>query len=163
MSRLSSIKRLAAAFAVCAAILVAPLTSTAFAIEAEAVNNVESIALKGFDPVAYFVDGKPKKGDPEITSSFTNVTYEFTTKEHKALFDANPAKYVPEYNGFCAFGVTEGLKIDVDPHAYAINEGKLNVFFSDDARDEFQKTQADSIALAHKNWAEVKKLTKVIR
>lgn len=136
---------------------------SAAAIEAKAVNNVEGVALKGFDPVAYFVDSKPRKGDPGITAKYHGVTYEFVNAEHKALFEKDPAKYAPEYNGYCAFGVTEGLKIDVDPHAYAINHGKLNVFFSDEARDAFQSKVEENIEDAHKKWPAVQKLTKVIR
>ena len=135
----------------------------ALAIEAKAVNNVEGIALKGFDPVAYFVDSKPSKGDPGITSKFNGVTYEFVSKEHKALFDKDPAKYVPAYNGFCATGVAEGLKLDVDPHAYAINDNKLNVFFSDGARDLYQNDYANKSREAEKKWPTVQKLTKVVR
>lgn len=142
---------------------VALFSGPALAIDPNAVNNVEGIALKGFDPVAYFVDGKPRKGDPEITSQYEGVTYEFAVKEHKVLFDKEPAKYVPIYNGFCAFGVWEGLKIDPDPHDYAINDGKLAVFFSDDARDAYQKDLANKSREAAAKWPEVKKLTNVIR
>src|SRR5258708_33349075 len=135
----------------------------ALAIEAEAVNNVEGIALKGFDPVAYFADSKPRKGNPEITSKFEGVTYEFVSTDHKALFDKDPAKYVPAYNGFCAFGVTEGLKIDVDPHAYAINDDKLNVFFSEEARDLYENDYSSKSREAQEKWPTVQKLTKVVR
>ena len=135
----------------------------ALAIEAKAVNNVENVALKGFDPVAYFTDGKPRKGNPGITSKFQGVTYEFVNKDHKAQFDKEPAKYIPAYNGFCAFGVTEGLKIDIDPHAYAIDDGKLNVFFSEDARDAFQNDLAKKSKEAEEKWPAVQKLTKVVR
>jgi YHS domain-containing protein len=148
-------------FAAIAALFI--LAAPAFAIDAKAVNNVESVALKGFDPVAYFADGKPLKGDPDITSRYEGVVYEFVSKEHKASFDLEPAKYVPRYHGFCAFGVTEGLKIDVDPHAYAINDGKLYVFFSDEARDAYQNDQANMSRQAEAKWPAVQKLTKVIR
>jgi len=135
----------------------------AAAIEADAVNNVESIALKGFDPVAYFLDGKPRKGDPGITSRYQGVVYEFANAANKAAFDKEPAKYVPEFNGYCAFGVTEGLKIDVDPHAYAINAGKLNVFFSEEARDAYQQDLSAKSKEAHEKWPEERKLTTVVR
>ncbi|MBY0613477.1 MAG: tat pathway signal sequence domain protein [Beijerinckiaceae bacterium] len=134
-----------------------------FAIDPNAVNNVEDIALKGFDPVAYFVDKRPRKGDPEITSRHQGVVYEFVDKDHKDIFDKDPAKYVPIFAGFCAFGVWEGLKIDIDPHAYAINEGKLAVFFSEEARDIYQGDLANKSREAQAKWPEVRKLSKVIR
>jgi YHS domain-containing protein len=156
---LARFRRACSAFAALTLVIAAP----ALAIEAKAVNNVEGVALKGFDPVAYFTDGKPVKGNPDITSTHDGVHYEFASKEHKALFDQEPAKYVPIYNGFCAFGVTEGLKIDVDPHAYAINDGKLAVFFNDGARDAYEKDLANKSKEAAAKWPEVQKLTNVVR
>lgn len=139
------------------------VSTPALAIDPDAVNNVESIALKGFDPVAYFADGRPRKGNPGITSQYEGVIYEFVSAEHKAQFEKDPARYVPMFAGFCAFGVTEGLKIDIDPHAYAINDGKLAVFFSDEARDAYQGDLANKSAEAVQKWPEVKKLSTVVR
>lgn len=146
-----------------AAVLLFVTATPALAIEADAVNNVDKIALKGFDPVAYFADNKPRKGDPGITSKYQGVIYEFASKDHKAAFDANPTKYIPRYNGFCAFGVSNGLKIDIDPHDYSIDDGKLNVFFSDDARDTYEADYKNKSQEAEKKWPAVKKQTKVIR
>ncbi len=146
-----------------AAFLMLSIATPAFAIDAKAVNNVEGIALKGFDPVAYFTDNRPRKGDPGTTSKYEGVTYEFVSTEHKALFDKNPAHYVPAYKGFCAFGVSAGLKIDIDPHAYAINDGKLNLFVSEEARDIYQADYKNKSQQAEQKWPTVQKLTKVIR
>jgi len=133
------------------------------ALAGPAKNLVDGVALHGFDPVAYFVDHKPTKGDPSIASTYDGATYEFASKEHKALFDAAPAKYVPVYGGYCAFAVTEGIKADIDPYAYAINDGKLYVNFSVEARDAFQANVADNGHKAEANWPKVQKLDKVYR
>jgi len=133
------------------------------ALAGPAKNLVDGVALHGFDPVAYFVDDKPTKGDPSITSTFDGATYEFASKEHKALFDKTPAKYVPVYGGYCAFAVTEGIKADIDPYAYAINDGKLYVNFSVEARDAFQAHVADNSHKAEANWPKVKDQDKVWR
>ena len=64
--------------------------------------------LSGYDPVAYFTEGKPVRGNGYHVSHFKGVTYAFASEEHKELFDANPEKYVPAYGGYCAYGVAEG-------------------------------------------------------
>jgi hypothetical protein len=144
-------------------VLIAATAVPAFALEANAVNNVDKVALKGFDPVAYFLDNKPRKGDPGITSKYQGVIYEFVNEDHKVAFEKEPGKYIPTFNGFCAFGVTHGHKLDIDPHDYSIDEGKLNVFFDDGARDDFEADYKKNNDLAEKNWPQVKKLTKIIR
>jgi YHS domain-containing protein len=70
--------------------------------------------LKGYDAVAYFKQlGKPVKGNPEIKSSFQGATYLFASAQNKADFDKDPAKYAPQYGGFCAYGVTIGVLADI--------------------------------------------------
>ena len=73
--------------------------------------NVDSkgVILKGYDAVAYFKQGKPLKGNPTIESTYQGVTYLFASAANKADFDKDPAKYVPRYGGFCAYGVANGV------------------------------------------------------
>ena len=73
--------------------------------------NVDSkgVILKGYDVVAYFKQGKPLKGNPAIESTYQGVTYLFASAANKADFDKDPAKYVPQYGGFCAYGVANGV------------------------------------------------------
>jgi YHS domain-containing protein len=73
---------------------------------------ITGLALRGYDPVAYFTDGKPIPGDYKITARYNDATYRFASQEHKALFEANPAKYLPQYGGFCAFGAAQDVKVD---------------------------------------------------
>src|SRR5262249_17281071 len=67
--------------------------------------------LVGYDPVAYFTDGKPMRGSGHHVTVHDGVTYAFTSKEHKKLFEADPQKYLPAYGGYCAYGVAGGEKI----------------------------------------------------
>ena len=69
----------------------------------------KGVILKGYDAVAYFKQGKPLKGNPEIASTYQGVTYLFASAANKADFDKDPAKYVPQYGGFCALGVANGV------------------------------------------------------
>jgi YHS domain-containing protein len=88
----------------------------------------EGVILKGYDVVAYFKEGKPVKGNPEIKTSYHGATYLFASAEDKADFDKDPAKYAPQYGGFCAYGISLGLLFDIgDPDAFAVHNGKLYV------------------------------------
>jgi YHS domain-containing protein len=140
-----------------------PMADTMAAPMTTGFNTVDGIALHGFDPVAYFTQHKPVKGSPKFSASYNGVTYEFATASDAATFQKDPAKYVPAYNGFCTTAVSEGVKADIDPHAYVIDHGKLNVFFSDEARDHFLKDPAKVSRLAASNWPAVEKLDKIYR
>jgi YHS domain-containing protein len=78
-------------------------------IQASSLLNIdlEGIGIKGYDPVAYFTEGKPEKGVRKINSTTNGVTYLFATPAHKKLFDSDPVKYEPEFGGFCAYGVSD--------------------------------------------------------
>jgi pentapeptide MXKDX repeat protein len=127
------------------------------------INAVDGVALKGFDPVAYFLQNKPVKGSPQFVAMYQGVTYEFASKGHQALFQQNPEKYVPRFSGFCTTAASEGVKADIDPHDFVVSDGKLNVFYSDEARDVFLKNASGVTKKAEANWPAVAKLTKVIR
>ena len=75
------------------------------------INQIDGLALHGFDPVAYFTQNKAVKGEPVLTASYQVVTYQFASKEDQAAFQANPAKYVPQYGGFCALATSIGIKV----------------------------------------------------
>ncbi|MFA6964530.1 MULTISPECIES: YHS domain-containing (seleno)protein [Bosea] len=145
----------------CAAVLTG--ASAVAAIAADSVNQVDGVALHGFDPVAYFVQKRPLKGDPEITYQYKGVTYEFYNASNLALFKKSPDKYLPQYGGFCAFAVAAGAKADIDPYAFAINDGKLYVNFSLDKRDRFQKKATENVAKANGNWPKVEPQEKIYR
>ncbi|POR50827.1 YHS domain-containing (seleno)protein [Bosea psychrotolerans] len=145
----------------CAAALTG--ASAVAAIAADSINQVDGVALHGFDPVAYFVQKRPLKGDPEITYQYKGVTYEFHSAANLALFKKSPDKYLPQYGGFCAFAVAAGAKADIDPYAFAINDGKLYVNFSVDKRDSFQKKVTENVAKANGNWPKVEPQEKIYR
>ena len=127
------------------------------------VNQIDGLALHGFDPVAYFTQNKAVKGEPVLTASYQGVTYQFASKEDQAAFGASPAKYVPQYGGFCALATSIGIKADIDPHAFAINDGKLYVNNNERALKLFQDDVKGNIAKADHNWPDVAKQTKIIR
>lgn len=88
----------------------------------------DPVMLLGHDPVAYFTQGKPLRGSPEHRVSLPERTYWFASAEHKRLFEAEPARYEPQYGGFCASGAAFAVKLGSDPTAWQIHGGRLFIF-----------------------------------
>ena len=86
------------------------------------------VALKGYDPVSYFTDGKPEQGSAEFGFAFDDTTYWFKSAEHRAKFAADPEHYAPQFDGFCAVQLSRGRKVEADPEVWTITNGKLYVF-----------------------------------
>jgi hypothetical protein len=120
------------------------------------VNAPEGVAIKGYDPVAYFTEGKPVLGNPEVAASLDGAVWHFTTPEHRAVFLANPLRYEPEYGGFCAYGAAQGRKTDIDPAAFSIIGGRLYLNADLDTRTVWRADLLGAIAEADRQWAAVK-------
>jgi YHS domain-containing protein len=110
------------------------------------------VALKGYDPVSYFTGGKPEKGSSEFTASFDDTTYWFRNAEHRATFVANPDRYAPQFDGYCAITVSRGGKYEPDPEAWVIADGKLYVFAEKRGVPMFQQHRTDIVAQANAKW-----------
>ncbi|ETW94440.1 MAG: hypothetical protein ETSY1_34825 [Candidatus Entotheonella factor] len=114
------------------------------------------LAMRGYDPVAYFTEGKPAIGTATYTATHNGATYRFATEEHLKTFKANPENYVPQYGGFCAFGVTVGAKFDGDPALWKIVDGKLYLNLNPDIQEQWEKDIAGHITKADKGWPTIK-------
>ena len=110
------------------------------------------VGIKGYDPVAYFTDNMAVKGDPKLQSTVKGVTYYFATPEHKAVFDADPAKYEPQFGGFCAWAVSQGYTASIDPNAFQIIDGRLLLQYSLGVRKDFSRDTAGNLKKADANW-----------
>jgi YHS domain-containing protein len=128
------------------------LSTSAFAAQLVNVSGASKIAVGGFDTVAFFTDSKAVNGSPFITDEYQGATYLFATEEHKQLFAAQPAKYVPQYGGFCAFGVALNKLFPVDISTWQIRDGKLYLNLNPDIRTKFDADPNGNIAKADKNW-----------
>ena len=116
----------------------------------------KGVILKGFDIVAYFKQGKPLKGNPEIASTYQGVTYLFASAANKADFDKDPAKYVPQYGGFCAYGVANGVLAAIEgSKAFTIYKGKLYIGSNQDALKSFKTDIDENVEKADAYWREV--------
>src|SRR5262245_19516889 len=86
------------------------------------------LAIKGYDPVAYFAVGKPVRGLPEIEYEWNGYRYRFSRAEHRELFKADPKHYAPQFENYCAMALAKGALVEADPENWLINEGKLYIF-----------------------------------
>lgn len=89
------------------------------------------LAISGYDPVAYFTTGKAVEGKKDILVQTDGITYLFSTPQNRDLFKANPAKYRPQYGGWCAYAMgAKGEKVEVDPETFKVLDGKLYLFYN---------------------------------
>jgi YHS domain-containing protein len=91
-------------------------------------------------------------GKPEFASQAGGATYQFASKEHKELFDKEPAKYEPQFGGYCAYGVSHNKLAQVDVDAFQIVDGKLYMQYSKSVRDSFNEDQMGNLGKANQNW-----------
>ena len=118
--------------------------------------DASGVALHGHDPVAYFVDGKAVKGRADYSATAQGATYWFSTEANLMAFKADPAKYEPQFGGYCAYGVAKGFKPDIDPTAFKIEGGKLYLNLSPAVQTRWQADIPGYITQATKNWSTLK-------
>lgn len=129
---------------------------TSFYLCADPVNtNWRGVAVKGYDVVAYFRQSAAVKGDDNFSVAHQGITYYFVSQENKNLFVAEPAKYLPQYGGYCAWAVSQGSKADIDPEAWKIVDGRLFLNYSLKIQKKWEENMSDNIHLADKNWPEL--------
>ena len=112
----------------------------------------KGVAIQGYDPVAFFIDHKPVKGEVAFTSKYNGAVYEFASQAHKDLFDKEPAKYEPAFGGYCAYGVSRDKLVSIDVDAFQIVDGKLLLQYSKSVRDKFNADQKGTLMKANQNW-----------
>ena len=132
-----------------ALLFTASLASTAQADEPR-------LSVSGYDPVAYFTDGKPTQGSVQYEVVFDGQRYRFASAQHRDLFKANPDKYAPQFSGLCAMNLSRGVKRESDPHNWVISNGNLYVFASETGQQNFTKDPATFAAKASANWKSIK-------
>jgi len=123
-------------------------------VNAVADGDDKHLILFGHDVVSYFADGRHQMGSPANRSVHKGVTFRFASAEHKALFDAAPEKYVPQFGGYCANGIVYGIPWGGDADTWRIIGGKLYIFGGAGSRDAFLLDPAKNAALAEKYWNE---------
>ncbi len=138
----------------CLFVLVLPLSI--LAQQSEVFSNKDG-AIKGFDPVAFFVESKAVLGVKEFAYDWKNATWHFATKKNKDLFVANPEKYAPQYGGYCAYGIADGHKAPTETNTWTVVDNKLYFNYNLQVKKEWSKDQLNLIKKADELWPTVKK------
>ncbi len=136
----------------------APIAAHAYDENSTAAVNVDAkgVGLKGHDPVAYFTAGAPTAGKAEFNAAHAGVTYHFASAANRDAFKADPAKYAPQYGGFCAMGVALEKKLDGDPNAWRIHDGKLYLNVNKDVQKKWLEDVPGNNKKADVNWPQLK-------
>ena len=97
------------------------------------------IAIRGYDTVAYFTEGKPVEGNDEFTTVWQDATWKFSSQEHLELFTTDPEKYAPQYGGYCAYGVAQNNLVKIEPDQWTIHDDKLYLNYNAKLNREWTK------------------------
>ena len=136
----------------CGAMLAQNPSSALKPVNAVAAEPESRLLLKGADVVAYFTQGQYVQGKPEFRSQHEGVDFRFASAEHKALFDKNPAQYLPQFGGYCANGIVYGIPWGGDADTWKMIDGKLYIFGGQASKDAFELDPTANLALAQRYW-----------
>lgn len=134
------------------ALLVSGIVSMALA--QTVVNAPDGLAIKGYDPVAYF-EGKAVQGSAEFTHRWNDATWRFASASNRDRFAANPEAYAPQYGGYCAYGLAKGYKAPVDPTAWRVVDGKLYLNYSASVQQTWLTDVPGYVKQADANWTKL--------
>jgi YHS domain-containing protein len=138
-------------------LLLAAFAFSATAYGASPVNiDGKGVAIHGYDPVAYFTEGKALKGSPKHSHKAAGATYHFKSAKHREQFAKNPAKYTPQFGGYCAMGTAMGKKLDVDPEAWRIVDGKLYLNLNKDVQTKWLSDLPGHLKQANEKWPDIR-------
>lgn len=139
-----------------AAVTVLVFSTTVFSADIDVSADNNDLAIKGYDPVAYFTDNQAVKGNSEFTATYKNAIYHFNSADHRDAFKAEPEKYAPQYGGYCAFGVAMEKKFETDPEAWKVVDGKLYLNLDKSVQKRWLEDVPGYIKTANTNWSTIK-------
>lgn len=115
----------------------------------------DGVAIRGYDPVAYFDQGEPIEGSAAHSLDWQGVTWHFASAAHRSAFEQNPEKYAPAYGGYCAYAVAKDQLASIDPTAWRIVDGKLYLNYSASIQEKWEKDIPGYIETAEMNWPDL--------
>ena len=121
-------------------------------LRAQNKSSADRLALKGYDPVAYFTEARPTPGLPEFEYVWDGQRYRFATAQHRDMFKANPDKYAPQFGGACAMNMANGVRRESDPGNWVISNGRLYVFAGTAGLERFRQDPLNAAQSADANW-----------
>ena len=116
---------------------------------------LSSSAVGGYDPVAYFTAGRPVAGNSGIAYQWKGVTWRFASEKNRDLFKAEPARYAPQYGGYCAWAVSQGYTAKGDPNHWKVVDGKLYLNYDASVQKNWEQDIPGHITNANRNWPKV--------
>ncbi len=146
-------------------VALALLISVTAAHAAEPINTLEKkgffsykpsgIAIRGYDPVAYFTQGGPTEGSEQFSYEWEGAVWHFSSQEHLDLFTAEPTRYAPQYGGYCAYGVAVDALVKIEPEFWAIIDDKLYLNYSDKFQKLWEKDPEGYIVTADEKFSDL--------
>jgi len=134
-----------------------PISKPAVAKDPVYTGIFSSLAVSGYDPVAYFTEGKPVEGRSDFEYEWNGATWRFVDQNNLDTFKANPEVYAPQFGGYCAWAVAQGSTASSDPDAWRIVDGKLYLNYSKSVQEKWLQDISGNIAKADKDWPAVLK------
>ncbi len=117
------------------------------------------LAIDGYDPVAYFTKSKAVEGSAKYTATHEGAIYRFSSKKNRDMFNANTEKYAPQFGGYCAMGVALNKKLDIDPTAFHIDDGKLYLNLNKDVQKKWLTDVDGYVVSATRIWTGIEDLS----
>ncbi len=137
---------------ICISLLLALASFQVHALDPTYTSLFSDKAIKGYDTVAYFTEGKPVEGSSDFTTEYNEATWQFSSQGNLELFLANPEKYAPQYGGYCAYAVSQGQTASIKPELFTIHEGKLYLNYNESINQRWLKNKEAFIIDADQNW-----------
>jgi len=129
------------------------ISSVSFAADIDVSTNANDLALHGYDAVSYFTDSKATKGNKKYTASYKSAIYQFSSEDNRNKFKMNPEKFAPQFGGFCAMGVALNKKLETDPTAWKIVEGKLYLNLNKAVQKKWLSDVPGHLTSANRIWS----------
>lgn len=118
-------------------------------------NATNGVAIQGYDAVAYLAQQQAVKGQRAFSHEWRGVRWQFASADHRDRFAASPESFAPQFGGFCAYGVSRGYAVDIDPAAFSVVDGKLYLNYSKRVQATWNQDRAAYIEKARRNWPKV--------
>jgi YHS domain-containing protein len=122
----------------------------------EVNTDATGFVIRGYDPVAFFTEGRPVPGRSDLSAEYKGGTYLFATAANRDAFKANPEKYAPRYGGYCAYGVAVGKKFDIDAASWRIEDGKLYFNLNPVILEKWSTDAKGYIRKSEENWPQIR-------
>ena len=127
-------------------------TQEAYAIDAINQSFFGGVAIHGYDPVAYYLERKPVEGSDNFEFEWMGATWRFASERNLEIFKAKPEHYAPQYGGYCAYAVSQGVNSDIDPNAWKIVDAKLYLNLNNRIQKIWLQDIPGYIRMADANW-----------